>query len=164
MVDAMVMTPRQRDHTVWLLGLGVRFLVSGEETGGAFSIVEHPMLPRALGAPLHTHTREDEISYVIEGKVGVQIGDRVETAGPGAVIFKPRGVPHAFWNAGDAPAKLLEVITPAGFEDYFVAAAAAMAGGPPDLAAMGAICARYGLDMDFASVPRLIAAHNLAAT
>ena len=78
---------------VWLQGLGVRFLVDGEQTGGRFALVEHPLQPRALGAPLHTHESEDEISYVVEGEVGVQVGERVQVAGPGAVVFKPRGIP-----------------------------------------------------------------------
>ena len=148
---------------VWLQGLGVRFLVDGEQTGGRFALVEHPLQPRALGAPLHTHESEDEISYVMEGEVGVQVGDRVQVAGPGAVIFKPRGIPHAFWNAGDAPARLLELITPAGFERYFEEAAAFFAaGGPPDPVRAAALFEQYGLQMDLGSIPALIQEHSLA--
>ena len=148
---------------VWLQGLGVRFLVDGEQTGGRFALVEHPLQPRALGAPLHTHESEDEISYVMEGEVGVQVGERVQVAGPGAVIFKPRGIPHAFWNAGDAPARILELITPAGFERYFEEAAALFAGGgPPDPARAAALFAQYGLQMDLGSIPALIQEHGLA--
>jgi mannose-6-phosphate isomerase-like protein (cupin superfamily) len=64
-------------QVVHLLALGVRFLLDGERTGGAFSLVEHPLPPRALGAPLHTHHNEDEYSYVLEGRFGVQLGDEV---------------------------------------------------------------------------------------
>jgi len=149
--------------TVWLQGLGVRFLLDGEQTGGRFALVEHPLAPRALGAPLHTHEGEDEISYVMEGEVGVQVGERVEVAGPGAVIFKPRGIPHAFWNAGEAPARLLELITPAGFERYFEEAAELFAaGGPPDPQRAGALFAQYRLQMDLGSIPALMQTHGLA--
>ena len=68
---------------------------------------------------MHTHRNEDEYSYVLEGRLGVQLGDEVLEAGPGELVFKPRGVPHAFWNAGDEPLRLLELISPAGFENYF---------------------------------------------
>jgi mannose-6-phosphate isomerase-like protein (cupin superfamily) len=96
--------------------IGVRFMLDGARSGGGVALVEHPMSPWALAAPLHRHTREDEYSYVIEGRVGALLGDEVVVAGPGDLIFKPRGQWHTFWNAGDAPARILEVISPAGFE------------------------------------------------
>jgi quercetin dioxygenase-like cupin family protein len=99
-------------------GMGVRFMV-GAERGAGFSLVEHPIAPRALAAPMHSHAHEDEYSYVLEGEVGIQVGDEVTVAKPGDMVFKPRGVPHAFWNAGDAPARLLEIISPAPFANYF---------------------------------------------
>src|SRR6476620_11749506 len=80
-------------------GLGVVYKVSGEETGGTFAIVEHPLAPHALAGPPHTHSNEDEISLVLEGEVGVQIGDETLLATPGAYVIKPRGIPHTFWNA-----------------------------------------------------------------
>jgi quercetin dioxygenase-like cupin family protein len=92
--------------TVHLLALGVRFMIDGETTGGAFSLVEHPLPPRSLGAPLHTHHNEDEYSYVLEGHVGVQLGADVLEAGPGELVLKPRGVAHAFWNATNEPARV----------------------------------------------------------
>ena len=100
-------------------GLGVRFMVRSAQSGGTFALVEHPIGPRALASPLHTHEREDEYTNVLEGEVGVQVGDEFLVARPGDLVFKPRGVPHAFWNAGDAPARALEIISPAGFERYF---------------------------------------------
>jgi quercetin dioxygenase-like cupin family protein len=141
----------------------VRFLVDGDQTGGRVSVVEHPIRPRALASPLHTHRDEDEYSYVIEGQVGVQLGDEVLIAGPGTMVAKPRGVPHAFWNAGDAPARLLEIISPAGFEHYFVEMARLMppAAAQPDMAGMAAVRDRYRLTVDPASVPELTERHNL---
>ncbi|HVX30478.1 MAG TPA: cupin domain-containing protein [Nitrolancea sp.] len=148
---------------VWLLALGVRFMIRGDRTDGQFSLVEHPLPARALGAPLHTHTLEDEYSYILEGQIGVQIGDTEQVAGPGTLVFKPRGIPHAFWNAGDTPARLLEIISPAGFERYFDEAAAVFAAdGPPDFAKVAEIAARYQMDIDFASVPLLAEKHGLA--
>ena len=75
MQDDLVLPP-DAGKLVWLHDLGVRFMLSGEQTGGRFALVEHPIKPRALAAPLHTHADEDEISYVLEGEVGMQIGDR----------------------------------------------------------------------------------------
>lgn len=104
-------------EVVHLLALGVRFMIDGETSGGTFSLVEHPLPPRSLGAPVHTHRNEDEYSYVLEGHVGVQLGAEVLEAGPGQLLFKPRGLAHAFWNAVDEPARFLELISPAGFEN-----------------------------------------------
>src|SRR6266545_2927486 len=98
----------------FLGSIGVRFMIDGGETGGGFALVEHPMSPRALGAPIHRHAREDEYSYVLEGRFGALLGDQVLEAGPGSLIFKPRQQWHTFWNAGDAPARILEIISPAG--------------------------------------------------
>src|SRR6059058_5229647 len=84
-------------------GFGTRYVVSAEHTGGAFAVVEHDLAPRTLGAPMHTHDLEDEISHVTAGRLGVQIGDDVLEAGPGDTVVKPRGVAHAFWNPGDEP-------------------------------------------------------------
>ena len=77
------------------------------------------MPPRALAAPLHRHTREDEYSFVLEGRMGALLGDEVVEAGPGDLVFKPRNEWHTFWNAGDEPCRILEIIAPAGFEHFF---------------------------------------------
>jgi quercetin dioxygenase-like cupin family protein len=148
-------------QVVHLLALGVRFMIDGERTGGAFSLVEHPLPPRALGAPLHTHHHEDEYSYVLEGHFGVQLGDDTLEAGPGDLLFKPRGVPHAFWNAGDEPGRLLELISPAGFENYFRELAPLLAAPERDDAAIGEVVARYRLDIDFTTIPILAERHHL---
>ena len=148
-------------EAVRLLALGVRFMIDGETTGGAFSLVEHPLPPRALGAPLHTHRREDEYSYVLEGRVGLQLGAEELEAGPGDLVFKPRHIPHTFWNAGDEPARLLELISPAGFEHYFRELAPLLAAPERDQAAIGEVVARYQLDIDFATIPTLAERHDL---
>lgn len=148
-------------EVVHLLALGVRFMIDGERTGGRFSLVEHPLPPRALGSPVHTHRKEDEYSYVLEGRVGVQLGDGVLEAGAGELVFKPRGVPHAFWNAGDEPARLLEIISPAGFENYFRELAPLLAATQRDETAIGEVVERYELDIDFDTIPTLAEKHGL---
>ena len=143
-------------------GMGVRFMIDAAETGGGFSLVEHPMGPRALCAPLHRHTREDEYSYVLEGRVGALLGDEVVYGEPGDLIFKPRGQWHTFWNAGEEPARILEIISPGGFEGYFKRLVALFAAdGPPDPAALEAVAADHGLEVDLASIPRLMQAYGL---
>lgn len=147
-------------HAIDLDGLGVRYLIRGEDTGGRFALVEHPIAPRTLAAAMHMHEREDEYSFVVEGRVGVQLGDEVLEAGPGELVFKPRGQWHAFWNATDEPARLLELISPAGFERFFDELAGLMQG-PPDEEAVGALMASYALTMDFATGADLAARYGL---
>ena len=140
----------------FLGSIGVRFMIDGDEADGGFSLVEHPMPPRALAAPLHRHNREDEYSYVLEGKVGALLGEEVVIGGPGDLIFKPRGQWHTFWNAGDEPARLLEIISPAGFERFFEELVDLGGVAQADPETMGALCARYELEMDPDSVPGLL--------
>src|SRR6187551_2777551 len=151
------------DGRAGLLGsMGVRFMLAGEDTGGGFSLVEHPIPPRALAAPLHRHSREDEYSFVLEGRLGALLGDEVVYGQPGDLIVKPRGQWHTFWNAGDEPARLLEIISPAGFEQYFAELAdlgGSRRAAPQDLAALGA---RYGLEVDPQSIPGLVERFGLA--
>ena len=145
--------------------LGSRYLLKGAETGGRFALIEHTIPARSLAAPIHTHQYEDEYSLVISGRVGAQVGDEVVEAGPGDLIRKPRGVPHAFWNPGDEEARLLELISPAGFEQYFIDMAPLLsAPGPPDAQALAATQVRYGLTMDRASIEVLVREHGLDGT
>ena len=140
-------------------GIGVRFMAWAAETGGGFSLVEHPMAPRALAAPLHRHTHEDEYSYVLEGRMGADLGGEVVYAEAGDLVFKPRGQWHAFWNAGDERCRILEVISPGGFERYFEELVDLRARPTPE--AVADIAARYGLEFDMASVPVLCERHGL---
>lgn len=128
---------------VSLGAVGVVFKLSGADTGGLLSIVEHPIAPGAL-VPPHVHTNEDEYSYILEGQIGVRIGEQEFTAGPGTYVRKPRGIPHTFWNAGPAPARLMEMICPAGLEHYFAELAMLIpADGPPDFEKIAALQQRY---------------------
>ncbi|MDT7561348.1 MAG: hypothetical protein QOI68_5838 [Pseudonocardiales bacterium] len=140
----------------FLGSIGVRFMIDGAEAGERFSLVEHPMSARALAAPLHRHTREDEYSYVVQGRVGALLGDEVVVGGPGDLIFKPRDQWHTFWNAGDEPARLLEIISPAGFERFFAELVDLGGVVQADPQTLGELCARYELEMNPDSVPELI--------
>src|SRR6478752_9629930 len=135
--------------------VGVRFMIWGAETGGSFSLVEHPIPPRTLCAPLHRHTREDEYSYVLEGRMGALLGDEVVYAEAGDLVHKPRNQWHTFWNAGDEPCRILEIIAPGGFEKFFDELVDAGTGGPPEPEWLNALGARYGMEFDFASIPML---------
>jgi mannose-6-phosphate isomerase-like protein (cupin superfamily) len=140
----------------WLGSIGARLIIPGVDTTEAFSLVEHPMPPRALAAPLHRHNREDEYSFVLEGRMGALLGDHVVEAGPGDLVYKPRGQWHTFWNAGDTETRILEIIAPSGFEEFFVElidAGGVLAMAPDEL---GALCERYGLDMQPDTVPELL--------
>ena len=142
--------------------IGVRFMIDGGETGGGFSLVEHPLPPQALAAPLHRHSREDVYSFVLEGRVGALLGDEVVYGEPGDLIFKPRGQWHTFWNAGTEPARILEMISPAGFEGYFEEMVDLLQqDGPPDPGALAGLAARYELEVDLASIPRLTEEYGL---
>ncbi|HET9677241.1 MAG TPA: cupin domain-containing protein [Solirubrobacterales bacterium] len=140
----------------FLGSIGVRFMIDGEDAGGDFSLVEHPLSARALAAPLHRHTREDEYSFVLEGRMGGLLGDDVVEAGPGDLVFKPRNEWHTFWNAGDEPCRILEIIAPAGFEHFFeelVDMGGVLKADPEEVAALND---RYGLEMKPETVPDLL--------
>ena len=138
-------------------GLGNRLLATGE----GFSLVEHTLAPRALGAPVHTHLHEDECSYVVSGRIGVRIGSAESEHGPGEAIFKPRGVPHTFWNPGGEPAVLVEVISPGGFEQYFAELGPLLTCGVQDPAPMLELAARYGLSVDLAATGEVCERHRV---
>jgi quercetin dioxygenase-like cupin family protein len=142
-------------------GIGVVFKLDGEDTGGALSVVEHPFAVGAL-VPPHIHTREDEYSMVLEGEIGFRSGDREAVLGPGGYITKPRGELHAMWNAGRTPARMLEIISPAGFEGFFREVADLVAAGPPDFEEVARAAVRYGLEFAEADwLPDVIARYGL---
>lgn len=147
-------TPRDRARGV---------ILRSEQTGGAFALVEYDIPPKRLVAPLHTHTREDEYSYVVSGTVGTQIGDEVVVGGVGELLSKPRGVPHTLWNPGDEWARVLEAISPGGFERCLEELqhpdASTRVSSPEDVARL---MAEYEVVMEGRSVPHLLQRHGLA--
>lgn len=144
-------------------GVGVVFKVDGADTGGALSIVEHPFEVGALVEP-HVHLREDEISIVVEGRMGFRSEDSEVVLGPGGYIVKPRGEVHAMWNAGDTPARMIEVISPAGFEAFFREYADLVETGPVDTARATELTERYALPLAEPDwLPDVIARYGLTS-
>jgi mannose-6-phosphate isomerase-like protein (cupin superfamily) len=132
--------------------VGGHFPITGNTTEQRFSVGELTQIPpHTLGAPLHRHQNEDEYAYVVSGRLSTMTGDEVVVAEPGTWLVKPRGQWHTFWNAEEAPCHVIEIVSPAGFESYFGEAAAAAG----DMERLAEINEKYGIDMDFDSVPRL---------
>ena len=148
--------------SVRLGGLGVVYKLFGAQTGSSFALVEHPIEPHTLAAPLHLHHNEDEYSYVLEGEVTVLVGERVIQATPGTLIAKPRGIFHTFLNAGTVPARILEIIAPAGFEGYFEEVAELAATGvPPDDTRRILLAQKYNVEFDRSRIMELVQKYNL---
>jgi quercetin dioxygenase-like cupin family protein len=135
-----------------------RFMIDGKDAGGRFALVQHLFAPKALAAPMHRHHKEDEYTYVLEGRIGAIAGGREIIAEPGDLLFKPRNQWHTFWNAGDEPASVLELISPAGLEQFFRAL-----GTMPELdpESLGALAAPYECDADMEATFPLIERHGL---
>ena len=155
-----VVQPDRRE-VVLVPGFTATVKLAASETGG-ISIVEHTFDPGVL-IPPHRHTREDEISCVMSGEIGFRSDGREVALCAGGYIVKPRGELHSMWNATAEPARMIEIISPAGFEKYFIelAEATAAAGGRPDPSVIAPIAARFGLSFDFTEVPALVARHGL---
>jgi quercetin dioxygenase-like cupin family protein len=129
--------------TIMLFAVRFDYKVTSADSGGALAALEVTIPPRTLVKP-HNHSREDEFTVVLAGTVGARVGDRVVEAGAGASMVKPRGTPHAMWNLGPEAARVLEVVSPGGLEDYFEELAPVLrAKAPPS--EYDALAERYGL-------------------
>ncbi len=156
-----VVQPREGRTGGLAPGVGVVFKIDGADSGGALSIVEHPFAVGAL-VPPHVHTLEDEFSIVLEGEIGFRSEDQEVVLGTGGYIVKPRGEVHAMWNAGDTPARMIEVISPAGFENFFREFVDMSDAGRPDPAVIASLADRYGLPFaQPAWLPDVIKRYNL---
>ncbi len=141
-------------------GVTDRFMIDAVDTDGRFALVEHLFAPRALAAPMHRHRDEDEFTYVLTGRIGAVIEGREVEAGPGDLLFKPRGQWHTFWNAGDEPAACLELISPAGLEELFRSFASLP--GEPEPEQLAELAAAYGCDIDFPATFPVLERHGLS--
>jgi quercetin dioxygenase-like cupin family protein len=136
--------------------LGTIHKVPGFVTEDRVAIVEHTLPPRHLAAPLHRHSREDELSIVLEGRFGARLGDDVVEAEAGSYVLKPRGQWHTFWNAGDTALRVVELLIPGESDAYFQRLSALMtAGATGNDPAIRRLAAEYGIEIDFDSVPEL---------
>ncbi len=124
-----------------------RFVIDGSDTSNRFSLLEQTVDPGALAAPVHRHHDEDEYTYVLSGTMGVLLGEQDVVAQAGDLVFKPRDQWHTFWNPGDEPLVVLEVISPAGLEVLFRSFGELE--GEPDPELMVQMAARYGCDIAF---------------
>ena len=119
-----------------------------ETTGGAFGLLES-WVAAGSSPPLHVHHREDESFWVLEGRVRFRCGDEEFVGEPGAFVFLPRDVPHTFIVEGDAPARLLTLLTPGGGEGFFLDGGREPEGpglppaGPPDVAKLKQVAEQY---------------------
>jgi quercetin dioxygenase-like cupin family protein len=133
--------------------LGTVHKVPAYVTDGRVAAVEHTLPARRLAAPLHRHSREDELSIVLSGTFGARLGEDVIVAGPGSYVHKPRGQWHTFWNAGDTELRLIELLIPGGFDAYFQWLSTLLRSGKePDKEAIRTLAAEYGLEFDMKSV------------
>lgn len=132
----------------WYVNNRATILATAAQTGGMFSLV-HMDVAVGHGPPLHIHRAEDEAFWVLEGQLTVRCGEAEFAAGPGAFVYTPRGIPHTFRLEGDAPARLLVLLTPGGGEGYFIDAGRPATGpglpppAPPDIATLQAVAAKY---------------------
>ena len=121
----------------------IRIRLRGEDTGGAYSVIEDETPPQA-GPPLHVHSREDETFYVAEGEYEIQIGDAIVRATPGKYLYAPRDVPHSFRNISEQAGRLLIIFSPPGFEHFFEEVDAMASVGPPAFEQVVKLAASYG--------------------
>jgi quercetin dioxygenase-like cupin family protein len=150
--------PHGPDRSIGSIGVGFR--LGGEDTNGQLAVVEHPFPVGAL-VPPHIHTREDEFSIVTAGSIGFRSGSDEVVLGPGGYISKPRGELHTMWNAGPAEARMIEIITPAGFEVFFQELAGMFEAGPPEMDSLASLAGSYGLFFDATWVPELMEKYSL---
>ena len=146
--------PREQGQSFFFLGTLMTLKASAGQTNGQFSLIEQ-LLPPGFATPLHTHHREDEAFYILQGRFTFFVGDAVLHVEPGAFVFLPRDLPHAFRVEGNAPARLLQLTTPAGLEQGFIEMSEPTTelGLPPPhiptadaLAQMAAISAKYHVE------------------
>ncbi len=137
-----------------------RFLIEGAHTDQRCALVQHLFAPRALAAPVHRHHLEDEFTYVLTGRIGALLGDEEISAEPGDLVFKPRDQWHTFWNAGDEPATVLELISPAGLEQFFRWLGELEEFPPPDV--LAAKAGPYQCDVDETATAALMERIGLA--
>jgi uncharacterized cupin superfamily protein len=123
----MTLTRPGEGKRISVVGDVYRFLATGEDTGGAYAILEATVAPGG-GPPLHRHSREDEGFFVLDGEITFTVVDRQVKAAAGTFVNLPPGVKHAFKNEGGRVAKMLILVAPAGFEKMFEETGVALTG------------------------------------
>ena len=149
------------NQLVYFRALGTTYKVLSKSIGGSAGIVEHTLEAKSLGAPMHKHTHENEISYVLEGELSVIQNGEVETAIQGQYIIKPKGIFHTFWNATGERIRFIEVITPGNFENYFAEVAPFILAKPPQMDKVRETAGKYGLIIDPTAAEEIIKKYGL---
>jgi quercetin dioxygenase-like cupin family protein len=130
---------------IYFLGLPTILRATGQTTNGAFGLIDN-MMPPGFSSPYHTHHREDEAFFVLEGDMAFVCDGNWIKGGPGPFVFGPRGLPHGFTVLGDKPARLLLLCTPGGFEQFVVEMSEPVPA-PPDMAKLMTVAEKYGIDI-----------------
>lgn len=139
----------RQDAPFRFLGLPTVMRATAETTGGAFGLMEHWEMPVGFASPYHTHHREDESFYVLEGEIAFVCGGKWLKAGPGAFVYGPREIPHGFKVMGDSPARMLLLCTPGGFERFVLQQTTPISEppSPPDMPKLMTLAAKYGIEI-----------------
>ena len=137
------------DAAFRFLGLPSLMRATAETTHRAFGLMEHWEMPVGFASPYHTHHREDESFYVLEGEIAFVCGGQWLQAGPGGFVYGPREIPHGFKVMGQSPARMLLLCTPGGFEGFVLEQATPIAEppSPPDMARLMTLAAKYEIDI-----------------
>ena len=150
------------NQSVFFRALGTTYKVLSDSVGGSAAVVEHTLEAKSLGAPMHKHTFENEISCVLEGELSVIQDGEVQTAGPGQYIIKPKGIFHTFWNASSQRIRFIEIITPGNFEYYFAELAPfLLPNQPPQMDKVRETGAKYGLIVDPHAADEIVKKYGL---
>ncbi len=150
--DQWYVSTREEEQALWFLGALTQVKATGEQTSGAYGLVEQ-VLPVGFASPWHLHHNEDETFYVIEGRMTILCGEARIAARPGTWAFGPRNIPHGFRVEGNAPARLLLLTTPSGFEHFILEMSekatdpATPPSMPPDMEKLVAVAAKYHIDV-----------------
>jgi len=137
---------------IWFLGGLALVKAAGENTNGAFGLLEQ-VIPAGFASPYHMHHLEDEAFYILEGQVAFVADGKWSKAGPGGYVYLPRGIPHGFRIEGATPARILLLCVPSGFERFVIEMsvpatdAASPPAGTPDVARLTAVAAKYQIDI-----------------
>ena len=139
----------REDAAFRFLGVPTLMRSTTETTSGAFALIEHWEMPVGFASPYHTHHREDESFYVLEGEIVFVCAGKWLKAGPGAFVYGPREIPHGFKVVGRSPARMLILCTPSGFERFVLEQTTPITEppSPPDMGKLMMLAEKYGIDI-----------------
>ena len=140
-------------QAAWLVGDTYTLKATAEQTGGLFGLVEASVRVGG-GPPPHVHSREDEAFYLLDGELEILTDGQVATARAGDFVYLPRGSVHSFRNTSSGSTRMLILVTPGGFERFFVDAGRPARAGEPappadpaDFARIAELSAQLGSDL-----------------